>query len=68
MAIILSETWTHGLLLMPSLQVSQAWHSHLIRLGATAAKSASGPVMAPGGPRWEPNPAKMNYVGRITQH
>ena len=25
------------------------------------------PSVAPGGPRWEPNPAKMNYVGRITQ-
>ena len=37
MAIILSETWTHGLLLMPSVPVSQAWHSHLIRLCATAA-------------------------------
>ena len=36
MAIILSETWTHGLLLMPSLHVSQGWHSHLIRLRATA--------------------------------
>ena len=36
MAIILSETWTHGLLLMPSLHVSQDRHSHLIRLCATA--------------------------------
>ena len=42
MAIILSETWTHGLLLMPSLHVSQPWHSHLIRLGATAASRPLG--------------------------
>ena len=42
MAIILSETWTHGLLLMPYLHVSQAWHSHLIRLCATAASRPLG--------------------------
>ena len=37
MGIISSETWTYGLLLMPSLHVGQAWHSHLIWLCATAA-------------------------------
>ena len=42
MAIILSETGTHGPLLMPSLHVSQAWHSHLIRLGATASSRPLG--------------------------
>ena len=54
MGIILSETWTHGLLLMPSLHVSQAWHSHLIRLGATAASRPLGQLWhqeAPDGSR-----------------
>ena len=42
MAIIPSETWTHGLLSMPSLHVSQAWRSHLIKLCATAASRPLG--------------------------
>ena len=36
MGIILSETWTHGLLLKSAPRGCQSWHPHINRLCATA--------------------------------